>query len=127
MMTEYRKALKRENDRLRSWRKTKKGMLTTSFMSLDAHMAKFDDPSKVTAFSDGGRGAVLLIRGAFHDDVTYILNRLNNRDRAFAIAVLNGANHEDLGISRQLFSYRLARAEKNIQKLDLTPPSKSSL
>jgi hypothetical protein len=51
----YRKALKREADRERSWRKSRQGMFESSMPSLDEHVAKFDDPSKVAVFSDGGK------------------------------------------------------------------------
>ena len=53
----YRMALKREADRERSWRKSRQGAFESSMLSLDEHVAKFDDPGKIAAFSDGVRGA----------------------------------------------------------------------
>jgi hypothetical protein len=35
----------------------KAGAFKTAMLSLDEHMAKFDDPSKIATFSDCGRGA----------------------------------------------------------------------
>ena len=57
MSKSYRKALKREADRERSWRKSRQGAFESSMLSLDAHVEKFDDPGKIAAFSDGGAGA----------------------------------------------------------------------
>lgn len=57
MSESYRKALKREADRERSWRKSRQGAFESSMLSLDAHVEKFDDPGKIAAFSDGGSGA----------------------------------------------------------------------
>ena len=53
----YRMALKREADRERSWRKSRQGAFESSMLSLDEHVAKFDDPGKIAAFSDGGKEA----------------------------------------------------------------------
>ena len=52
----YLKALKREADREREWRKTKQGAFESAFMSLDDFAAKFEDPGKIAAFSDCGAG-----------------------------------------------------------------------
>ena len=49
--------LKLERDRERSWRESRQGSFEASMLSLDEHMAKFDDPGKVATFSDGGHGA----------------------------------------------------------------------
>ena len=57
MSESYRKALKREADRERSWRKSRQGAFESSMLSLDAHVEKFDDPGKIAAFSDDGSGA----------------------------------------------------------------------
>ena len=40
------------------------------------------------------------------------LRRLNTADRAFARAVLNGRTWREMGISKQLFSWRLKKVEK---------------
>ena len=52
----YRKALKREADRERAWRKTRQGAFESALVSLDAHVEKFDDPGKIAVFSDCGAG-----------------------------------------------------------------------
>ena len=49
--------LKLERDRERSWRESRQGAFESSMLSLDEHVAKFDDPGKIAAFSDGGHGA----------------------------------------------------------------------
>ena len=49
---------KQERDREGAHRRdTEMGRFEASMLSLDEHMAKFDDPSKVVVFSDGGKGA----------------------------------------------------------------------
>ena len=49
---------KQERDRDGAHRRdTRQGAFEASMLSLEAHMAKFDDPSKVTTFSDGCKGA----------------------------------------------------------------------
>ena len=52
-----RRCLKLERDRERSWRESRQGAFEASMLSLDEHMAKFDDPSKIATFSDGGKYA----------------------------------------------------------------------
>ena len=49
-----RRCLKLERDRERSWRESRQGAFESSMLSLDEHMAKFDDPSKIATLSDGG-------------------------------------------------------------------------
>ena len=52
-----RVSYKQERDREGAHRRdTDKGRFEASMLSLDEHMAKFDDPSKVATFSDGGKG-----------------------------------------------------------------------
>ena len=49
---------KQERDREGAHRRdTRQGAFEASMLSLDEHMAKFNDPSKVATFSDGGKGA----------------------------------------------------------------------
>ncbi len=49
---------KQERDRDGAHRRdTRQGVFEASMLSLDEHMAKFDDPSKVATFSDGCKGA----------------------------------------------------------------------
>ena len=52
-----RYCLKLERDRERSWRESRQGAFESSMLSLDEHMAKFDDPGKIATFSDGGKDA----------------------------------------------------------------------
>ena len=49
--------LKLERDRERSWRESRQGAFEASMLSLDEHVAKFDDPGKIATLSDGGRDA----------------------------------------------------------------------
>ena len=53
MRVSYRQERDREGAHRRD---TDMGRFEASMQSLDAHMAKFDDPSKIATFSDGGRG-----------------------------------------------------------------------
>ena len=46
-----------EADRAKSRRNSRQGAFDAAMLSLDAHMETFDDPSKITTFSDGGKGA----------------------------------------------------------------------
>ena len=53
-----RVSYKQERDREGAHRRdTDIGRFEASMQSLDEHMAKFDDPSKIVTFSDGGKGA----------------------------------------------------------------------
>ena len=52
-----RYCLKLERDRERSWRESRQGAFESSMLSLEEHMAKFDDPGKIATFSDGGKDA----------------------------------------------------------------------
>ena len=53
-----RVSYKQERDREGAHRRdTDIGRFEASMLSLDEHMAKFDDPSKIAAFSDRGKGA----------------------------------------------------------------------
>ena len=49
--------LNAERDRERKRRETGQGAFDAAMLSLDEHMASFDDPSKIAAFSDDGSGA----------------------------------------------------------------------
>ena len=60
-----RVSYRQERDREGAHRRdTDMGRFETSMQSLDAHMAKFDDPSKIATFSVGGRGAESVRNGA---------------------------------------------------------------
>ena len=102
-MSEYRKALKREADRERSWRKSRQGMFESSMPSLDEHVAKFDDPSKIAVFSDGGKGEEAVMASVAKSFYTLCIadarERLNACDRklvpVFDLVVKNGTNREE--------------------------------
>ena len=56
MNEEFKKCLKQERDRARSWRESAQGKFETSMLSLDRLVDTFEDPSKAAAVSDGGAG-----------------------------------------------------------------------
>ena len=120
MNAEYRKALKRERDRERSWRKSEQGAFESAFMSLDAHVEKFDDPTKIAIFSDGGAGAESTFARCEKEDrlrqIDDAISRLSEKEQDFAYAVLRGATWREVGISRQLFSYRLSSVIKKLSE-----------
>ncbi len=107
MNAEYRKALKRERDRERSWRKSEQGAFESAFMSLDAHVEKFDDPGKIAAFSDGGAGAESTFARCEEEDrlrqIDDAISRLSEKEQDFAYAVLRGATWRTLGMSKATF------------------------
>ena len=112
--------LKMERDRERSRRKSEQGAFEYAFMSLDAHVEKFDDPGKIATFSDGGAGAERIFDRCEKSDrarqIAGALRRLSPKDRRFARAVLRGATFRELGISKQLFSYRLSMVMKKLSE-----------
>ena len=123
----YRMALKREADRERSWRKSRQGAFESSMLSLDEHVAKFDDPGKIAAFSDGGIGAASVRNGGagLPDDVLEeALMRLSERDRAFVRDVLGGKTWRMMKVGKRGFNKRLA---KICSLLGSHPLRKSSL
>ena len=123
----YRYRLKLERDRARSWRESRQGAFEASMLSLDEHVAKFDDPSKIATFSDGGRGAESVRNGGVelpNDALEEALKRLSERDRAFVRDVLDGKRWADLGIGKRGFNKRLA---KICLLLGSRPQQKSSL
>ena len=117
--------LKLERDRMRSHRKSDQGAFEFAFMSLDAHVEKFDDPTKIAIFSDDGTGAERIFDRCDESErarqIEEALLRLSPKDRRFASAVLRGATFRELGISKQLFSYRLSSVAKKIRKSFDTP------
>ena len=117
--------LKLERDRMRSHRKSDQGAFEFAFMSLDAHVEKFDDPGKIATFSDGGASAESIFDRCDESErarqIEEALLRLSPKDRRFASAVLRGATFRELGISKQLFSYRLSSVAKKIRKSFDTP------
>ena len=118
---------KQERDRERKRRETGQGAFDAAMLSLDAHMASFDDPSKIAAFSDGGSGAAAIRDGgadAPADVIEAVLGRLPERDRAFARAVLDGKRWREMGIGKRGFNKRLA---KICSRLGSHLPAKSSV
>ena len=109
----YRKCLKLERDRERSWRESRQGAFEASMLSLDEHVAKFDDPGKIAAFSDGGAGAGRVFAQYDERDrsrqIADALRRLAPNERRFASAVLGGATWRELGIGKRGFNKRLAK------------------
>ena len=108
--------LKLERDRERSWRESRQGAFEASMLSLDEHVGKFDDPSKIAIFSDGDKGAESILRGAETQAVIVeeALARLSERDRAFAKAVLAGTTWREMGITRQGFNWRMRKIEREL-------------
>ncbi len=110
--------LKLERDRERSWRESRQGAFEASMLSLDEHVAKFDDPGKIATFSDCGAGEErIFARYDEHDKARQIadaLRRLLPKDRRFASAVLRGATWRELGIGKRGFNKRLAKICKRL-------------
>ena len=108
-----RVSYKQERDREGAHRRdTDMGRFEASMQSLDAHMAKFDDPSKIATFSDGGRGAESVRNGGVEmpeDVIEEAMKRLSERDKAFARDVLDGKGWRELELGKRGFNKRLAR------------------
>ena len=119
--------LKMERDRERSRRKSEQGAFEYAFMSLDAHVEKFDDPGKIAAFSDGGAGGESIYAHCEKSDrarqIEEALLRLSEDERRFARAVLRGATWCALGIGKRGFNKRLA---KICEKLNVSTYAKAS-
>ena len=104
--------LKLERDRERSWRESRQGAFEASMLSLDEHVAKFDDPGKIATFSDCGMGAASVRNGGagLPDDVLEeALMRLSERDRAFVRDVLGGKTWRMMKVGKRGFNKRLAK------------------
>ena len=108
-----RVSCKEERDREGAHRRiTNKGRFAASMLSLDEHMAKFDDPSKIATFSDGGKGAESVRNGGVEmpeDVIEEAMKRLSERDKAFARDVLDGKGWRELELGKRGFNKRLAR------------------
>ena len=121
-----RYCLKLERDRERSWRESRQGAFEASMLSLDEHMAKFDDPSKIATFSDGGRGAESIRNGGVEtpaDDIEAALSLLSERNRDFASAVLEGKTWREMGIGKRGFNKRLSKICSILGSHPLPKPS----
>ena len=89
-------------------------------LSLDEHVAKFDDLGKIAAFSDGGAGADGIFAQCDERDrarqIAAALRRLAPKERRFAAAVLRGATWRELGIGKRGFNKRLAKICERLQR-----------
>ena len=117
-----RVSYKQERDREGVHRRdTDKGRFEASMLSFDEHMAKFDDPSKIATFSDGGKGAESVRNGGVElpeDVLEETLKQLSVRDKAFVQDVLNGNGWAELGMPKATFYRRLKKVEEAVR---LTP------
>ena len=117
-----RVSYKQERDREGAHRRdTDKGRFEASMLSFDEHMAKFDDPSKVATFSDGGKGAESVRNGGVEvpaDVIAEAMGHLSEQDKAFALAVLSGKGRAELGMPKATFYRRLKKVEEAVR---LTP------
>ena len=117
-----RVSYKQERDREGAHRRdTDKGRFEASMLSLDEHMAKFDDPSKIATFSDGGKGAESIRNGGVElpeDVLEEALKRLPKRDKTFVQDVLGGNGWAELGMPKATFYRRLKKVEATVR---LTP------
>ena len=108
-----RVSYKQERDREGAHRRdTDIGRFEASMLSLDEHMAKFDDPSKIAAFSDEYKGAEFVRNGGVElpeDVLEEALERLSERDKAFVLDVLDGNGWRELGLGKRGFNKRLAK------------------
>ena len=119
---------KQERDRDGAHRRdTRQGAFEASMLSLDEHMAKFDDPSKIATFSDGGKGAESVRNGGVElpeDVLEEALKQLSVRDKAFVRDVLDGNGWRELELGKRGFNKRLS---KICSLLGSHPLRKSSL
>ena len=108
-----RVSYKQERDREGAHRRdTEMGRFEASMQSLDEHMAKFDDPSKIATFSDGGKGAESVRNGGVElpEDVhEEALERLPERDKAFVQDVLDGKRWAELGMPKRTFNWKIKK------------------
>ena len=104
---------KQERDRDGAHRRdTRQGVFEASMLSLDEHMAKFDDPSKVATFSDGCKGAESIRNGGVEapsDVIEAVLGRLSKRERDFARSVLDGKKWSELGMPKRTFNWKIKK------------------
>ena len=117
-----RVSYKQERDREGTHRRdTDKGRCEASMLSFDEHMAKFDDPSKVATFCDGGKGAESIRNGGVElpeDALEEALRQLSERDKDFVRDVLDGNGWAELGMPKATFYRRLKKVEEAVR---LTP------
>ena len=120
-----RVSYKQERDREGTHRRdTDKGRFEASMLSFDEHMAKFDDPSKIATFSDGGKGAESVRNGGVElpgDVLEEALKQLSVRDKAFVRDVLDGKRWGEMKLTRQGFNWKIREVVKKL----LSTPSKT--
>ena len=114
-----RVSYKQERDREGAHRRdTEMGRFEASMQSLDEHMAKFDDPSKIATFSDGGKGAESVRNGGVElpeDVLEEALERLPERDKAFVQDVLDGKRWAELGMPKATFYRQLKKIAERVR------------
>ena len=108
-----RVSYKQERDREGVHRRdTDKGRFEASMLSFDEHMAKFDDPSKVATFSDGGKGAESVRNGGVElpeDVLEEALKQLSVRDKAFVRDVLDGKRWGEMGMPKRTVNWKIKK------------------
>ena len=113
-----RVSYKQERDRDGAHRRdTDKGRFEASMLSFDEHMAKFDDPSKIATFSDGGKGAASVRNGGVElpeDVLEEALEQLSERDKAFVRDVLDGKRWGEMKLTRQGFNWKIREVAKKL-------------
>ena len=109
---------KQERDRDGAHRRdTEMGRFEASMLSFDEHMAKFDDPSKIATFSDGGKGAEDVRNGGVElpeDVLEEALEQLSERDKAFVRDVLDGKRWGEMKLTRQGFNWKIREVAKKL-------------
>ena len=120
-----RVSYKQERDREGAHRRdTDIGRLESSMLSLDEHMAKFDDPSKIATLSDRGNGAESVRNGGVRlpkDVLEEALELLSKSDKAFVLDVLDGKGWEEMKLTRQGFNWKI----RDVVKKLLSTPRKN--
>lgn len=103
---------KLEKDRNYMRRKAKKRRIQVSMLSLDDPRMRNTDSENSPAWeSDNGENAKLIRRMEKLETVAIALKRLNDNDRAFAQAVLEGKSWREMGIPKRTFNWRLKKVE----------------
>ena len=122
-----RVSYKQERDREGAHRRdTDIGRFEASMLSFDEHMAKFDDPSKVATFSDGGKGAEDVRNGGVElpeNMLEEALEQLSERDKAFVLDVLDGNGWRELELGKRGFNKRLSKICSLLGSHPLQKPS----
>ena len=119
LAAEYEHATtQKERDREGAHRRdTEMGRFEASMLSLDEHMAKFDDPSKIATFSDCGKGAESIRDGGVElpvDVLEEALKQLSVRDKAFVRDVLDGKRWGEMKLTRQGFNWKIREVAKKL-------------